>query len=111
MTAMSTVLDSEEIDCVLDDGRRFAASLVGIDPRREMALLKLEAEGLPFAPLDGGSLEEGLARAEGGEAADGGPEGSRTVGASTGRGQRPAAQAPASTPSRISLAWPLAMSG
>ncbi len=91
MTAMSTVLDSEEIDCVLDDGRRFAASLVGIDPRREMALLKLEAEGLPFAPLDGGSLEEGLARAEGGEAADGGPEGSRTVGASTGRGQRPAA--------------------
>ena len=61
MTAMSTVLDSEEIDCVLDDGRRFEASLVGIDPRREMALLKLEAEGLPFAPLDGGSLERGLA--------------------------------------------------
>lgn len=61
MTAMSTVLDSEEIDCVLDDGRRFTASLVGIDPRREMALLKLDAEGLPCVPLDGSPLEESRA--------------------------------------------------
>lgn len=61
MTAMSTVLDSDEIDCVLDDGRRYQASLVGIDPRREMALLKVEAEGLPFAPLDGAPLAEGRA--------------------------------------------------
>lgn len=61
MTAMSTVLDSDEIDCVLDDGRRYQASVVGIDPRREMALLKLDAEGLPYAPLDGTSLEEGAA--------------------------------------------------
>lgn len=59
MTAMSTVLDSDEIDCVLDDGRRYEASLVGIDPRREMALLKIEAEGLPFAPLDGAMLGQG----------------------------------------------------
>ena len=64
MTAMSTVLDSEEIDCVLDDGRRFTASLVGIDPRREMALLKLDAEGLPWVPLDGSRLEESRAVAD-----------------------------------------------
>jgi S1-C subfamily serine protease len=63
MTAMSTVLDSEEIDCVLDDGRRFAASLVGIDPRREIALLKLDGEGLPFAALSGASLAESRAMA------------------------------------------------
>ena len=63
MTAMSTVLDSDEIDCVLDDGRRYQASLVGIDPRREMALLKLDAEGLPFAPLNGAPLEQGAAGA------------------------------------------------
>lgn len=56
MTAMSTVLDSGEIDCVLDDGRRYEATLLGIDPRREMALLKLDGEGLPFAPLDGSRL-------------------------------------------------------
>lgn len=61
MTAMSTVLDSDEIDCVLDDGRRYEASLVGIDPRREMALLKVEAEGLPFAPLTGATLADGRA--------------------------------------------------
>lgn len=61
MTAMSTVLDSDEIDCVLDDGRRYEASLVGIDPRREMALLKVEAEGLSFAPLTGATLADGRA--------------------------------------------------
>jgi len=50
-TAASTVLDSDEIDCVLDDGRRFRARLVGVDPRRELALLAIDAEGLPaFAP-------------------------------------------------------------
>jgi S1-C subfamily serine protease len=75
MTAMSTVLDSDEIDCVLDDGRRYQASLVGIDPRREMALLKLDAEGLPYAPLDGTSLEEGAA----GLAGDGEPEATAAV--------------------------------
>jgi len=64
MTAMSTVLDSGEIDCVLDDGRRYEASLLGIDPRREMALLKLDGEGLPFAPLDGGRLASRTAAAE-----------------------------------------------
>jgi S1-C subfamily serine protease len=68
MTAMSTVLDSEEIDCVLDDGRRFAASLTGIDPHREMALLKLDGEGLPFAALSGASLAESRAMASGEEA-------------------------------------------
>lgn len=67
MTAMSTVLDSDEIDCVLDDGRRYEASLVGIDPRREMALLKVEAEGLPFAPLDGGMLGQGAASGQASE--------------------------------------------
>jgi S1-C subfamily serine protease len=51
ITASSTVLDSEEIDCVLDDGRRFRAQLVGIDPRRELALLSIAAEDLPAFTL------------------------------------------------------------
>ncbi len=47
VTVASTVLDSDEVDCVLDDGRRFVARLVGIDPRRELAVLQIEATGLP----------------------------------------------------------------
>lgn len=49
VTAMSTVLDSEGIDCVLDDGRRFEATLIGVDPRRELAVLSIEATDLPAA--------------------------------------------------------------
>jgi S1-C subfamily serine protease len=52
LTALSTVLDSEEIDCVLDDGRRFRATLVGVDPRREIAVLSIPAEELPAFVLD-----------------------------------------------------------
>jgi S1-C subfamily serine protease len=47
LTVASTVLDSEQLDCVLDDGRRYEARLVGIDPRRELALLQIDAEDLP----------------------------------------------------------------
>jgi len=53
-TAMSTVLDAEGIDCVLDDGRRFEATLVGFDPRRELAVLSIDAADLPAAvPAEG----------------------------------------------------------
>ncbi len=56
LTVASTVLDSEQLDCVLDDGRRYEARLVGIDPRRELAMLQIQAEDLPCfaveAPVD-----------------------------------------------------------
>jgi serine protease Do len=52
LTVASTVLDSEQLDCVLDDGRRFEARLVGIDPRRELAVLQIEAEDLPSFALE-----------------------------------------------------------
>ena len=52
LTASSTVLDSDEIDCVLDDGRRFRGTLVGVDPRREIAMLSIEAEDLPCFTLE-----------------------------------------------------------
>ena len=51
VTVQSTVLDSDAIDCVLDDGRRYPATLVGIDPRRELAVLSLAAEELPSFAL------------------------------------------------------------
>lgn len=52
VTVMSTVLDADEIACVLDDGRRYVAKLVGVDPRRELAVLTIEGEDLPAFVLD-----------------------------------------------------------
>jgi S1-C subfamily serine protease len=51
LTAASTVLDSEAIACVLDDGSRHEARLVGIDPRRELALLEIDGADLPCFAL------------------------------------------------------------
>jgi len=51
VTVLSTVLDSDGIDCVLDDGRRFPATLIGADPRRELAVLSISGEELPCFPL------------------------------------------------------------
>lgn len=52
LTAMSTVLDSADVECVLDDGTRHRATLLGADPRRELALLAINATGLPSLTLD-----------------------------------------------------------
>jgi serine protease Do len=52
VTVMSTVLDADEITCVLDDGRRYAATLVGVDPHRELAVLSIDGEDLPAFVLD-----------------------------------------------------------
>ena len=47
VTALSTVLDAEAIDCVLDDGRRYPAQLLGADLRRELAVLVIDGKSLP----------------------------------------------------------------
>lgn len=52
VTAASTVLDAAQIDCVLDDGRRFSATLVGVDPRREVAVLAIDAGDLPSFTIE-----------------------------------------------------------
>ncbi|MFN6192187.1 MAG: S1C family serine protease [Planctomycetia bacterium] len=52
VTVMSTVLDADEVTCVLDDGRRYPATLVGVDPRRELAVLSIGGEDLPAFVLD-----------------------------------------------------------
>jgi len=50
------VIDSaSEVTIILQDGRNFAAQLLGSDPSTDLALLKIEAEnlvGLPFADID-----------------------------------------------------------
>ena len=54
VTVMSTVLDADELSCVLDDGRRYRATMVGVDPRRELAVLSIETEELPAFTLAAG---------------------------------------------------------
>jgi serine protease Do len=47
LTVMSTVLDADDIACVLDDGTRYDATLLAADPRRDLAVLTIDAADLP----------------------------------------------------------------
>jgi len=52
LTVWSYVLDAEEyIHAVLDDGSRHEVKLLAHDPRMEIAILKIEATGLPYFNL------------------------------------------------------------
>jgi len=51
VTNAHVVSDAERIQVRLHDGRRFDARLVGLDERVDLALLKVEAKGLPVAQL------------------------------------------------------------
>lgn len=52
LTVWSYVLDSDVVTVYLNDGRKFQAEIVGMDPRTEIAVLKVDAEGLPHFSLD-----------------------------------------------------------
>ena len=62
LTVWSYVLDTDYITATLDDGRKFEAKLLGADPRLEMALLKIEADNLPYFELADGVAAEAGAR-------------------------------------------------
>jgi S1-C subfamily serine protease len=53
LTMFSYVLDVDDLTVVLDDGRKYVAKVVGVDPVRELAVLKLpvEDERLPAFDL------------------------------------------------------------
>jgi serine protease Do len=51
LTAWSYVLDTDYVTVTLDDGRRFPGQLLGADPRREIAVLKIAADDLPYFRL------------------------------------------------------------
>jgi S1-C subfamily serine protease len=61
LTVWSYVLDSDAITVYLNDGRKYQAQVVGMDPRTEIAVLKIEGESLPHfnleeaVPLEAGS--------------------------------------------------------
>lgn len=58
LTAYSTVLDTSMLRVVLDDGRRLDAKMLGGDARLDVAVLKVDAQGLPFLDLDGATEAE-----------------------------------------------------
>lgn len=51
LTVFSHVLDTDALSVTLADGRKFPAKLLGADPRLEIAVLKIEARGLPAFEL------------------------------------------------------------
>ncbi len=55
MTSAHVLANAEEAQVRLADGRRFGARLVGSDPRGDVALLRIDAHGLPVAPIGSSS--------------------------------------------------------
>lgn len=52
-TAWSHVLDPQEVSVVLNDGRRFTAKVLGAEPNKELAVLKINApDGVTFPYFD-----------------------------------------------------------
>ena len=51
LTVWSYVLDTDYITIVLDDGRKFEGTIVGADPRLEMAVLKVDSQELDHFSL------------------------------------------------------------
>ena len=51
LTVWSYVLDTDYITVTLDDGRKFQGEIVGADPRLEIAVLKIETDGLQHFKL------------------------------------------------------------
>ena len=49
LTNNHVVADADELTAVLSDGRKFTAKVVGADPKTDIAVVKIEATGLPAA--------------------------------------------------------------
>ncbi|MCH8839821.1 MAG: serine protease [Planctomycetes bacterium] len=52
LTALSYVLDTNDLVVMLDDGRKWQAEFVGSDPVRELAVLRIPVEGGPLPHFD-----------------------------------------------------------
>ncbi len=52
VTIWSHVLDADEVTVVLNDGRRFGAKVLGAEPPLELAVLKIDEDGLDLPYFD-----------------------------------------------------------
>ncbi|MCY4614573.1 MAG: DegQ family serine endoprotease [Nitrospira sp.] len=60
VTNNHVVAEGDEIQVVLGDQRKFEAKLIGTDPKTDLAIVKIEASGLPFLSWgDSSTLEVG----------------------------------------------------
>ena len=60
LTNNHMVEESEKIEVELTDGRKFTAKIIGTDPDSDVAVVKVDAENLPFLELaDSDALEVG----------------------------------------------------
>lgn len=57
LTNNHVIDDAQHIEVQLDDGRRFSASVVGRDPRLDVALLRLKAPGVELRPVQLGNSD------------------------------------------------------
>ena len=62
LTVLSHALDTDYISVTLSDGRKFEAKLLGADPRLDVAVLKIEAAGLPHFELRDAATAQAGAR-------------------------------------------------
>ena len=61
LTNTHVINDAQEIKITLSDGREFQARIIGQDPNTDVAVVKIEAEGLPFLRLgDSTDVEQGM---------------------------------------------------
>ena len=51
LTNNHVVADADELTAVLSDGRKFPAKVVGADPKTDIAVVKIDATGLPAATI------------------------------------------------------------
>jgi len=60
LTSEHVVRDSSDIEVTLASRKRYRAKIVGADPRRDLAVIRIEASGLPAARLgDASALRRG----------------------------------------------------
>jgi serine protease Do len=60
LTNNHVVENADKVEVAMDDGRKFEAKVVGTDPKTDIAVVKIEATGLPYAPLaDSDKIEVG----------------------------------------------------
>jgi S1-C subfamily serine protease len=62
LTVWSYVLDSDVVTVYLNDGRKLQAEMLGMDPRAEVAVLKIDGQNLPHFNLDEAVMLGGGAR-------------------------------------------------
>lgn len=56
VTVWSHVLDGDTVSVVLADGRRYEGKVLGAEPQLDLAVLKIEAEGLPHFELSDSTM-------------------------------------------------------